>query len=247
MSIFSLKNKIFILTGCAGDIGFNLSKYLLSQNCKIIGIDKIKNSNLNSLIKYKQFEYINCDLRKLSSLKKILNRLKKKNIRYNGIINNAGITLNKDLMSTEKYFDENIKINLKAPFIIIESMRKNLIEGSSIINITSINAELAFPNNPAYVATKGALKQLTKAYALDLSESKIRCNSIGPGYIKTKMTSKSYNSKSKRELIKNKTMIGRWGKPNDLFGIVHFLLSDASAFITGQSIYVDGGWTSKGL
>ena len=61
------------------------------------------------------------------------------------------------------------------------------------------------------------------------------------------MTSKSYNSKSKRELIKNKTMIGRWGKPNDLFGIVHFLLSDASAFITGQSIYVDGGWTSKGL
>ena len=78
MSIFSLKNKVFILTGCAGDIGFNLSKYLLSQNCKIIGIDKIKNSNLNSLIKYKQFEYINCDLRKLSSLKKILNRLKKK-------------------------------------------------------------------------------------------------------------------------------------------------------------------------
>jgi gluconate 5-dehydrogenase len=116
----------------------------------------------------------------------------------------------------------------------------------SIINITSINAELGFPGNPAYVAFKGALKQLTKALALDLGPS-IRVNAIGPGYFRTDMTRKSWGDDTMRQERSSRTILGRWGVPDDLAGAVIFLASDASAYVTGIDLYVDGGWLAKGL
>ena len=117
----------------------------------------------------------------------------------------------------------------------------------SIINITSLNAELAFPDNPAYVAFKGGLKQLTKALALDLGSSGIRVNSIGPGYIRTEMTSRSWANQPARQLRAERSVLKRWGEPTDLAGAVIYLASDASSFVTGQDVYVDGGWLIKGL
>ena len=117
----------------------------------------------------------------------------------------------------------------------------------SIINITSLNSELAFPDNPAYVTFKGALKQMTKSFALDLGKHGIRCNNIGPGYIRTNMTKQSWSDPIRRKQREDKTALGRWGKPSDLCGVVIFLASDASGYITGQDIYVDGGWMIKGL
>ena len=117
--------------------------------------------------------------------------------------------------------------------------------GGSIVNITSLNSELAFPNNPAYVSMKGGLKQLTKSLALDLGKYNIRVNNIGPGYIKTNMTKNSW--KNKRQEIEDRTILGRWGEPKDLIGTAVFLLSPASDYITGQDIYVDGGYLTKGM
>ncbi len=117
--------------------------------------------------------------------------------------------------------------------------------GGSIINITSLNAELAFPDNPAYVAFKGGLKQLTKSLALDLGKYNIRVNNIGPGYMRTNMTKKGWANN--RKLIEDRTILGRWGTPDDLIGTAIFLLSSASSYITGQDIYVDGGYLTKGL
>jgi len=116
-----------------------------------------------------------------------------------------------------------------------------------IINITSLNAEFAFPNNPAYVSFKGALKQLTKSLALDLGKFGIRVNNIGPGYFHTNMTKKSWASKGLKKQREEKTILGRWGEPKDLAGIIIFLTSKSSSYITGQDIYVDGGWSAKGL
>ena len=117
----------------------------------------------------------------------------------------------------------------------------------SIINITSLNAELAFPDNPAYMSFKGALRQLTKSAALDLGQHNIRVNGVGPGYFKTEMTRASWEDKEKFEARKERTVLKRWGEPEDLVGVCVFLASDASAYITGQNIYVDGGWSIKGL
>ena len=117
--------------------------------------------------------------------------------------------------------------------------------GGSMINITSLNSELGFPNNPAYVSMKGGLKQLTKSLAIDLGEFNIRVNNLGPGYIKTNMTTGSW--KNRKIEIEDRTILGRWGEPEDLLGAVIFLLSSASNYITGQDIYVDGGYLAKGL
>ena len=119
--------------------------------------------------------------------------------------------------------------------------------GGSIINITSIAAEVGFPDNPAYQAAKGALKHLTRSLAVDLGSSGVRVNNIGPGYFKTDMTKGSWSDPEKREERSNRTLLGRWGVPEDLAGVVVFLASEASSYVTGQNIYVDGGWLAKGL
>jgi len=115
-------------------------------------------------------------------------------------------------------------------------------KSGSIINITSINAELGFPRNPAYVASKGGLKMLGKSLAKDWSNKGIRVNNLGPGYIKTDMTMKRYLNKKTRKEREDRTLMKRWGEKSDLIGPCVFLASDASKYITGQDIYVDGGW-----
>ena len=156
--------------------------------------------------------------------------------------------------SNEKFYSikkwkQTIDVNLTVAFTCSQSVRKNMKKRKkgSIVNITSLNAELAFPSNPAYVASKGGLKQLGKALARDWGKYGIRVNNLGPGYIVTEMTKKSYCNKKSRKLRENQTMLGRWGTVDDLIGPCLFLASNASEYVTGQDIYVDGGWISNGL
>jgi len=118
-------------------------------------------------------------------------------------------------------------------------------KAGSIINITSLGAELAFPNNPAYQISKAGLRQFTKAIARDWGESGIRANNICPGYIKTTMTAKSFSNEELNKQRKNYTLLKRWGLSKDLLGPAIFLISEASSYITGTDIYVDGGWTAN--
>lgn len=117
----------------------------------------------------------------------------------------------------------------------------------SIINITSLAAELAFPNNPAYVASKGGLKQLTKAFALKLGPIGVTCNNVGPGYIETKFNSGSLSDPEAYLKRSERSMLNRWGQASEVADAVSFLASDKARFITGQDIYVDGGWLAQGL
>ena len=148
-------------------------------------------------------------------------------------------------------WDQTIAINLTAPFVLSQLAAQSMIKGGvpcgSIINITSIGAEQGFPGNPAYGASKGGLKQLTKAMACDLAQYGIRVNNVGPGYTQTKMTAGSWADDKMREERTKRTMMNHWAAPDDIVGTVLFLASDLSAYITGQDIYVDGGWTAKGL
>ena len=142
-----------------------------------------------------------------------------------------------------------MSVDLYAPFALCRVfsplMAKN--GGGSIINITSINAERGFSDNPAYAASKGGLRQLTNALANDLAASNIRVNTVGPGYMRTDMTLKSWEDTERRSKLEERTMLGRWGLPDDLAGITLLLASEASSYITGQHIYVDGGWLAKGM
>lgn len=118
---------------------------------------------------------------------------------------------------------------------------------AAIVNVTSINSIRGFPGNPGYVAAKAGLAGLTRALAADYASDGIRVNALAPGYVATEMTAKSFADPVMHEARRRHTMLGRWGQPADMIGAAIFLASDASAYVTGQEIFVDGGWTTKGL
>ena len=137
--------------------------------------------------------------------------------------------------------------NLLGSYYCCDSVAAFMKSESSIINITSIGANLGFPNNPGYQASKGGLAALTRALAYDLAEKNIRYNSIVPGYIRTEMTQESYNDDRLKKERENRMLLKRWGECRDLVGAAIYLASRSSSYVTGSEILIDGGWSIKGL
>jgi len=244
-NLFSIKNKIIVVTGAALGNGKIISESLINGGAKLILVDK---KNIHKNLRKDQI-FFKCDLTKSKNIINLVKKIKRRFNRIDVIINNAGISFTyKRLDYPIKKWNDVINVNLRAPFILstrlVELMKK---KGGSIINITSLSAQLGFKDNVAYVASKGGLKLMSKALANDFAKLKIRVNNIGPGYIKTNMTLKSWKNKRLHKLRQNKTLLNRWGSPQDLVGTIIFLSSDASSYITGQDIYVDGGWLAKGI
>ena len=160
----------------------------------------------------------------------------------------AGITLpTASGRQSAETFAETLAVNLTAAYRSAISVTARMRDSGSIVFVTSINATLGFPGNPGYVAAKGGLRQLAKALALDLGPGGTRVNALAPGYVRTQMTAASYADPVQRAARSARTMLGRWGEPSDLVGAAIFLVSDASAYVTGHELVVDGGWTAKGL
>ena len=252
--LFSLENKVAIVTGGARGNGKAISEALLSSGATVVIVDQLKNDLTETLKNFKKSDFncyeFNCDVTNKHQILKLKNFIKNKFNRIDILINNAGFTSSNELLVyPDKIWEKTYQTNLKAPYELSKIFAPFMIKQKSgvIINITSLNSELAFPDNPAYIAFKGALKQLSKSLAFDLGKYGIRVNNIGPGYFKTKMTEKSWKNNKFRKARSQKTILGRWGEPEDLAGIIICLCSESSSYITGQDIYVDGGWLIKGL
>ena len=248
--LFSVKNKIVIITGSGRGIGrtfaLNMAKRSAITYCFDIKFpNKIPKDLSNNLF------HIKCDLPNKKKFdnecKKIFNHHKKIDV----LINNLGISLpgKNEQTYLEKYWEQTLKINLTVAFNCSQTVMKFMLKkkNGSIINITSINAELGFPNNPAYIASKGGLKMLGKSMAKDLGKYGIRVNNLGPGYFKTLMNQNSWKNLKTRKARTIRTMLDRWGEIDELVGPCIFLASDASKYVTAQDLYVDGGWTANGL
>ena len=164
------------------------------------------------------------------------------------LVNNAGITLSAE-EHPDTYWDDTIAVNLTAAYhlalLAADGMKEN--GGGSIINITSISAHIGSAGNPAYHASKGGLRFLAKGLANDFGPYNVRVNNICPGYIRTSMTQKSFSSSERHKMISDRTMLARWGESEDLVGTCLFLASEASSYITGSDIMVDGGMVNKGF
>ena len=246
-----LSGKNVLISGAGGDIGHEIVLRFLEAGAKCFCIDKsfknfkklkIEKSLLQKII------FIELDLEKKEFFKNILNKINKKT-KIDILVNNAGFTCSQKFSNYSlKNWKKTIDINLTTPFRLSQFVSKNLmLSGGSIINITSLAAEQGFPDNVAYVASKGGLKQLTKAMALDLAKKHIRVNSVGPGYVKTRMTKKSWINIKKRKNRSERIILKRWAQPIDIANTCLFLGSSLANYINGQEIYVDGGWLSKGL
>lgn len=252
MSInFDFSNKNVLVTGANGDIGSEITSKFLEAGANCICLDKnfkyLKKIAVSK--KYRKkilFLEINFERKNFSQI--FLKKMQK-NFFIDVLINNAGYSSSKNFLEYNyEEWKKTLRINLETPFLLSQLISKKFMKpGSSIINITSLAAEQGFPNNVAYVASKGGLKQLTKAMAIDLSKKNIRVNSVGPGYVKTKMTKKSWLDKKKRNNRSDRIILNRWANPSDIANTCLFLGSNLSEYINGQEIYVDGGWLSKGL
>ncbi len=163
------------------------------------------------------------------------------------LINNAGIHDRNPItdMSLEQW-NNVMKVNLAGPFLLSRAVAKGMIERKSgkIINICSVNSQVARPTISNYATTKGGLVMLTKEMAIEWAPHNIQVNGIGPGYIHTEMNTALFEDKEFNEWICGKTPAGRWGKPDDLAGAAIFLSSQTSNFMNGQIIFVDGGLLS---
>tara|TARA_Y100001936_G_scaffold94489_1_gene92988 strand:+ start:2005 stop:2760 length:756 start_codon:yes stop_codon:yes gene_type:complete len=245
--IFSIKNKIFVITGAGKGIGEFLANELSQYSAIVYGIDK----NFPKRKTNRNYSTLKCDITNKSELEKSLKLILAKSKKIDVLINNAGITKPNKSKNDYSLIDwkNTLDVNLTGAFLSTQVFSKIMKkqQSGSIINITSINAELGFPENPAYVSSKGGLKMLTKSFAKDLGKYGVRVNSIGPGYFHTDMTKKSFQNKKSRILREKHTLLGRWGDVSDLIGPCIFLASEASGYVTGQDLYVDGGWIVNGL
>ncbi|GJL80499.1 MAG: short-chain dehydrogenase [marine bacterium B5-7] len=164
------------------------------------------------------------------------------------VFNCAGINLREpyDEITTES-FSRTLNINLAVPFFLSQA----LIDGMKsagwgrIINIASLQSRRAFPDSIAYGASKGGVEQLTRAMSEAWSRYGVNCNAIGPGFFETELTQAVFSDPERRQWAAAQTTIGRNGTLEDLDGVVIFLASHASDYITGQTIYVDGGFTAR--
>ena len=243
-----MEKRVIIVTGASKGNGLAISNLLAEDSRNlVIGVDIVKcDSNYKRVFKrYLQIDVTTPDagIVALKTATEISD--------YVCLVNNAGITKPHDLSYPLEDFDATLEVNLRAPFVWMEHYRnlveKKVIKSGAIVNICSLSAHRAFPGNPAYIVSKHGLLGLTKYYALVLGKSKIRVNSVSPGYVVTDMTSRSFQNEKRREKIDHHSMLGRWGESAEIAQVVQFLLSEQSSFITGSDIPVDGGWLSKGL
>ncbi len=252
--LFSLQDRVAVVTGGSRGIGKGIAGGLLGagSRCVISGVNPERLADTVQQFKQQGLaaDGFACQLREPQEIDALVEYVKSNYGRIDILVNNAGWTEGHDpLEYPEEIWEKTIEINLRAPFLLAKrfgAMMKQQEQGV-IINVTSVNAEMGFPGNPAYVASKGGLRQLTRSLAVDLGKWGIRVNSIGPGYFHTDMNAKSWADPELNKMRADKSILGRWGEPEELAGAAVFLASDASSYITGQDVYVDGGWTAKGM
>ncbi len=162
------------------------------------------------------------------------------------LINNAGVNYRVPVLEfPEEEWDRIISTNLKGYFLTAQSVAPQMIANGygKIINMSSILGTVGLPNQVAYAASKGGVDQITKVMALEWAKLGVRVNAVGPTYFETELVTQIREDPERFKFINERTPMGRWGYLPELEGIIIFLASPASDFITGQTIYVDGGWT----
>ncbi len=163
------------------------------------------------------------------------------------LVNNAGTNVRKSALEiTPDEYDFVLQTNLKGYFNGARAAGRRFVEQGSgkVINVSSILGSVALPNQAAYASSKGAIDQLTKVLAIEWATANVQVNGLAPTYFETDLTRPLYEDPERKAFIEERTPMGRWGQPHELAGAVIFLAGDASNFVTGQTILVDGGWTA---
>ncbi|MCK1320821.1 SDR family oxidoreductase [Bradyrhizobium sp. 156] len=244
-----LSGKVAAITGAARGIGKACAKRFLDDGVKVV-ISDVDAEGLAAtaaeLARPDALRTVVGNVAKRADVDQLVATAAKEFGRLDIMVNNAGVARNRDLLEiSEEEFDEIIGINLKGAFFGVQAAAKQMIAqggGGVIINMSSVNALLAIPALATYAMSKGGMKQLTSVAAVALAPHNIRVVAVGPGTILTDMVASSiYTSEDAPKTVMSRTPAGRGGEPSEVASVVAFLASDDASYITGQTIYPDGG------
>ncbi|HEP1683864.1 TPA: gluconate 5-dehydrogenase [Streptococcus pyogenes] len=253
-NMFSLQGKIALITGASYGIGFEIAKAYAQAGATIVFNDIKQELVDKGLAAYRELGieahgYV-CDVTDEAGIQQMVSQIEDEVGVIDILVNNAGIIRRTPMLEmAAEDFRQVIDIDLNAPFIVSKVVLPSMIAKGhgKIINICSMMSELGRETVSAYAAAKGGLKMLTKNIASEFGEANIQCNGIGPGYIATPQTAPLRERQSDGshhpfdQFIIAKTPAARWGTTEDLAGPAVFLASDASNFVNGHILYVDGG------
>ncbi len=247
-----LENKVAIITGGAQGIGYAIAERFARDGAKVVIGDVADEEGAaaeTALKKINTARFVSCNVAEKLDVHNLVASTLDEFGRIDILVNNAGIVATGDFLDiSEDDFDRVVAINLKGSFLCGQAVAQHMVEqvkaggaAGTIINMSSVNAVLAIPNQVPYSVSKGGINQLTKVMALSLAPYGIRVNAIGPGSIMTKILEAVAHDKPAMDRIMSRTPLGRLGAPSEIASIASFLASEDASYMTGQTLYADGG------
>ncbi|MBT8434551.1 MAG: SDR family oxidoreductase [Gammaproteobacteria bacterium] len=240
-----LSDKAIVVTGGAQGLGRACAERFIADGAEVL-ITDINAEALAATAAEIGAHHIAADISKRSEIEKVVQTCVDHFGKINVILNNAGVAKNQEFMDiSDDDYDSVLNVNLKGTFMGVQTAAKQMIQqgsGGVIINMSSINALLANPSLATYAMSKGGMNQLTNVAAVALAPHNIRVVGIGPGTILTEMVKEAiFTSDEARNTVLSRTPAGRCGEPSEVASVAAFLASDDASYITGQTIYPDGG------
>lgn len=248
---FSLKGKTALVTGSNKGIGQSYAIALAEAGADVIGVSfesDFEETNKRITELGRKFSYYVADFSDRKSLYGFIEQVNKDHAQIDILVNNAGTILRKPIAEhPDEYWDKVIEVNLNSQFILTRELGKKMVERGygKVVFIASLLSFQGGITVPGYAASKGAVKQLVMAFANEWASKGVTINAIAPGYIATDNTKALREDPERNKAIQDRIPQGRWGTPEDLMGTVVFLSSDASAYLNGGVIVVDGGWMGR--
>jgi gluconate 5-dehydrogenase len=251
IELFNLKGKKTLITGSSQGIGYALAEGLDAAGAEIIlngrNKDKLDQAAKSLTPKHNLYQ-LSFDVTDQNDTNKAINKFENEIGPIEILINNAGMQYRSPLEDfPADMFEQLLKTNISSVFNVSQAVARHMIKRSSgkIINIASVQTSLARPGIAPYTATKGAVGNLTKGMATDWAKYGLQCNAIAPGYFDTPLNAALVSDKDFTAWLEKRTPAGRWGEVEELVGASIFLSSNASNFVNGHTLYVDGGITAS--